>query len=363
MEGKCMQTPQRLSQSKFTGIINPEVDIISMTDNPVGTLFAVWHGSRRANRVSPKLVEELLTLRGSKDYLNWSLDVCDTAETILSDYPEYDVDKEGTIMDRAGRVVMEIVKSSLKASLPASNCVHFTIEVEDATVAWREQLVRSKFADYWVWSSRVLDLKTMDINEPRSVKLLGGDEAVKIYHETADMIREAYRQLEELGVPMEDIRLQPQQQTHRVYWMIGLRALITVMNRRSDWIAQASLWTPIISGLCKQLRETSLWEVLEELIGKPPVKLNFNHDTGNYEVAEYLMDADSEDRYQGRDVAPCDPLWLSYKGLSLPKHTDLEFYDYMKSMFINIWSDEYLSVVGWDRNDPTKLGPYDRPVD
>lgn len=357
-----MQTPKRLSQSSFTGIINPEVNIISMTDNPVGTLFSVWHGSRRANKVSPQLVEELLSLRGSS-MSTISKEVLDTAYIILDDYPEYNTDTTGTTIDQAGRVVIDIVKSSLKSSLPASNCVHFTIEVDKATVAWREQLVRSKFADYWVWSSRVLDLKTMDINEPRSVKLLGGDKAQKIYHETADYIRKAYKELEELGVPMEDIRLQPQQQTHRVYWMIGLRALVAVMNRRSDWIAQASLWTPIISGLCKNLRNTSLWEVLEDLVGKPPVKLNYNQDTGKYEVSEYLMEADSEDRYQGRDVAPCDPLWLSYKGLSLPKHTDLEFYDYMKSMFINIWSDEYLDVVGWDRSNPSKLGPYDRPID
>lgn len=356
-----MQTPERLKQSSRTEIINPEVKIISMTDNPVGTLFSVWHGSRRKETVSPKAVEMIVEYadRVNKcppDY------VYDAAKQIIEDYPEYD-HAEGSQLDRAKFIVLEVVKSSLKSNLPASNCVHFTVLVDNATVAWREQLVRSKFADYWLWSSRILDMKTMDVNKPRSLELLGGKKAVDIYDNAVDVIREAYRQLEELGVPMEDIRLQPQQATHRVYWMIGLRALITIMNRRSDWIAQASLWTPIISGLCKELRKSSLWVVIEDLIGKPPVKLKFNEETGHYEVSEYLMNADSEDRYQGRDVAPCDPLWLSHKGLTLPKHTDIQFYDYMKSMFINIWSDEYLDVVGWDRNDPKKLGPFDRPVD
>ena len=83
----------------------------------------------------------------------------------------------------------------------------------------------------------------------------GGDEAVKIYEDTVETIREAYRQLVDMGVPMEDIRLQPQGHTHRVYWMVPLRTLITILNKRCDWIAQASLWTPIVAGVVKELRE------------------------------------------------------------------------------------------------------------
>ena len=75
------------------------------------------------------------------------------------------------------------------------------------------------------------------------------------------------------------------------------------------------------------------------------------------------MNADNEDRYSGRDKIPCDPLWLAYKGYSMPAHTDIQFYDYLKSLYIQIWKDEYLAVLGWDRAHPEVLGPFDRPID
>ena len=116
-----------------------------------------------------------------------------------------------------------------------------------------------------------------------------------------------------------------------------------------------------MAGVVKELRELGLYDVISPFIGKPMVKVVHNTDFDEYIVDEYIMNADNEDRYSGRDKIPCDPLWLAYKGYRMPEHTDIEFYDYLKSLYIQIWRDDYLKVLGWDRDHPEKIGKYDRP--
>ena len=356
-----MARSERLKQSCFTGKIRPVIHMVSMTSNPVGTLFAVWHGSRHNYTVSAEDIQAIydsdpvyLSAKVTAADANWKRR-SEVAEKICADYPEHA--KLGGVKN----VIKKIVSQCIESDVPAAEAVNFVIEIDHANVAWREQLVRSKIASYWTQSTRTIDMTTMDINMSDSVELIGGEKAVEIYKNTAEFIREAYRQLEELGVPIEDIRLQPQQHVHRVYWMISIRALVKILNKRSDWIAQASLWTPVISGICQELRELSLFDVIKNYVGKPPVEVTEDTDFHKLYVSNYMMNADNEDRYYGRDPLPCDCLWLAYKGITMPEHTDLDFYDYMKSMYIQIWDDRYLEVLGWDRNDPSKIGPYDRP--
>lgn len=357
-----MAKSTRLKQGSFTGKIRPVVTIRSMTSNPVGTLFCVWYGSRHMDSVDPEDIQALYESSPSFVRLapddNWERRA-KIAEMICKDYPDL-AGESGTDYKN---VILTICKQCIESDVPAAESVNFVIEIDKANVAWREQLVRSKIASYWTQSTRTIDMTTMDINMADSVELIGGQKAVDIYNHTADTIRQAYVELEALGVPIEDIRLQPQQHVHRVYWMISIRALVKILNKRSDWIAQASLWTPIIAGCCEGLRKISLFDVIKDFIGKPPVKLSFDPTTGDgtWYVSEYMMNADNEDRYYGRDPLPCDGLWLAYRKLAMPEHTDLDFYDYMKSMYSQIWSDEYLKVLGWDRNDPTVIGKYDRP--
>ncbi|MCM1220819.1 MAG: FAD-dependent thymidylate synthase [Lachnospiraceae bacterium] len=352
----------RLKQESRTGKIRPVIRMVSMTQNPIGTLFAVWYGSRHSETVSAEDIQAiydtdyayLTNAKVAEADPDWRRRQLISAR-LCEDYPEH----AGDYGDDVKNVIRMVVKQCIESDVPAAEAVSFVIEIDHANVAWREQLVRSKIASYWTQSTRTIDMTTMDINMSDSVELIGGPEAVKIYQDTAEFIRKAYRELEALGVPIEDIRLQPQQHVHRVYWIISIRALIKILNKRSDWIAQASLWTPVIAGVCKELREISLIECIEDFIGKPPVEVS--HEDGNYRVSKYMMNADNEDRYYGRDPLPTDPLWLAYRGITMPENVELSFYDYMKSMYIQIWSDEYLKVLGWDRHDPTKIGPYDRP--
>ena len=89
----------------------------------------------------------------------------------------------------------------------------------------------------------------------------------------------------------------------------------------------------------------------------PNVRLS--EKDGQYTVSAHNYDIENMDRYTGKDPQPVDPLWLAYKGYSMPEFTDMEFYEYLKSMYINIWPDEYLKVLGWDREHPEVKGPYD----
>lgn len=358
-----MAKSERMVQHSYTGPIRPKVKIISKTENPIGTLFCVWSGTRYPDIMSPEDIQKLYD-RGPDDQ-----HLLDILETICKWYPEYarTTNNGGITYNNKDyrNVILSIARKVIESNVPAGESVHFNIQIDDANVAWREQLVRGRVSQqFWTMSTRIMDMTTMDVNMNDSVRIIGGEKAVEKYNECVDFIRETYRYLvDECGVPMEDIRLQPQGHTHRVYWMVPLRTLVTILNKRCDWIAQASLWLPIVAGICQELRRLNLFEIISPFVGKPMVEVSYHSDYEKYYVSGYIMNADNEDRYSGRDKIPCDPLWLAYKGYSMPAHTDIQFYDYLKSLYIQIWKDEYLAVLGWDRAHPEVLGPFDRPID
>lgn len=348
----------RMKQHSFTGAIRPKIKIISKTENPIGTLFCVWSGTRYPDIMSPEEIQFLYDNYDNADIFFSEKD-WENAETICKWYPEY----AGEDGKDYRKVILSIARKVIESNVPAGEFVSCNVQIDDANVAWREQLVRGRITQqFWTMSTRIMDMTTMDVNMNDSVRLIGGDKAVDKYNECVDFIRETYRFLvDECGVPMEDIRLQPQNHTHRVYWTLPIRTMVTILNKRCDWIAQASLWLPIVAGICQELRRLGLFEIVEPFIGKPMVELGYHSDFDIHYVSGYIMNADNEDRYSGRDKIPCDPLWLAYKGYSMPEHTDIAFYDYLKSLYIQIWQDDYLEVLGWDREHPEKLGKYDRP--
>lgn len=358
---------KRLQQGSSTGKIRPVVSLVSMTENPVGTLFSVWHGTRSAKSVKANVVQALYRDSSNiftSDWYNMRKDDPDfsgdkymnTAKELVARYPEH----TGESGIDFHNVIKEVTKLVLKSNVPAGESVYFTFEIDNANVAWREQLVRGKHQQFWTQSTRTIDMTTMDVAMNDSIELIGGVEAVEIYEKTVEFIREAYRQLKALGVPEEDIRLQPQMHTHRVYWFISLRTLLTIINKRGDWIAQASLWTPIIAGVIKILRDKGLYDIVKDFIGQPTATIS-KDENGKLIVSNYINIPDCEDRMNGYDPLPIDPLYLAYTCKLMPEHTDIEFYDYMKSMFIQIWNDDVLEILGWDREHPDKLGPFDRP--
>lgn len=345
----------RVGGSNITDTIRPAVSLLTSTQNAVGTLFSLWHGSRFNEAVSAEDAQTLYEAlaHDKTDTVDWS----DSKETnerlqkvvdyIKSSYPEHAV-------SGVSHTIKQVAKMNLIANVPSAEAVHFTFCIDNASVALREQMVRSKLASYWTQTSRTANLTAMDVNMSDRIEFYGGEEATDVYKGAVQSIRDAYIKLHELGVPVEEIRLAPEARTHRVYWMISARALLPIISKRLDWMAQATLWSPIIADVCDILRKVD--PMFAEFFGKPEVKV------AEGKISFHKYDNENEDRYYQRDPQPIDPLWLSYHQLVMPEHTDLKFYDDMKSLFIKLWDDELLSVLGWDRSNPAKIGPYDRPA-
>ena len=126
--------------------------------------------------------------------------------------------------------------------------------------------------------------------------MIAGKEGVDIYNDAVNTIRRAYYKLGKMGVPQEDIRLQPQMNTHRVYWMISLRSLLVTLSNRCGYIAQASLWTPITAGVISELRRLNM-EFSEEFLKQSSEKIL--NDSGCSNVAATLAAAGNDIRNTG----------------------------------------------------------------
>lgn len=347
----------RISGNSFTKELIPQTKLVSATSNPIGTIFSVWHGSRYRDEVSAEVIEDLYK---DPHGMETNPDLCNY---LYESYPEF---CEGDPYLDYKNVIREVVRLAIKCDVPASEFVSVELCTNDSNVAWREQMVRNRRIHPWVQTSRTADMTTYDCNMVNSVRMFAGDEGVKVYQDAVQTIRDAYSTLIEMGVPSEDIRLQTQGHVHRSYWGTSLRDLIKLVNKRISWIAQSSLWLPINSQVISILREMFGSDIINEFVGTcEDAELSvvtLDDGSARYSVSHYKYDNENEDRYQDKDPQPCDPLWLAYKGRALPEHTDISMYDYMKSMYITMWSDEILQVLEWDRDDVDKLGPYDRPL-
>ena len=341
----------RVYGSKLTDHIRPKVTLMSYPLNAVGTVVSMWIGSRFNETVDPSDLQKLYECRNPRLL---SDRVSTVGYKLKGMYPEY-----GDLSYRD--TVIRLFEKVDRANLPPLDSVYFTFQIDDATVAFREQLVRSRLPqNFWTQTSRTADLTKMDVNMMGSVSE-AGPEAEYLYKQTVDTIRDLYENLVKLGVPSEDIRLTPSSMTHRIYWMVPYRTLKSSLSKRLSWIAQSSLWAPIIHGIMTRIRSIPSLEVFaKSLIGVPSDVV-----IRNGEIVSHRYDIENEDRYYGRDPLPVDPLWLAYRvtqnneDLTYPEPKSPYQYLMMKYSYSQLWSDEILDILGWDRNDPSVSGKYD----
>lgn len=107
----------------------------------------------------------------------------------------------------------------------------FTFSVEGVSRALTHQLVRHRMASFSQQSQRYVSMDRASFVTPHSVE--GNEGASKVFNETMDTIWDAYRRLEELGIPAEDARyLLPNGCTTNITITMNARELLHFFSLR-----------------------------------------------------------------------------------------------------------------------------------
>lgn len=341
----------RVYGQSLTDHIRPKVTLMSYPLNAVGTVVSMWIGSRHNETIDPKALQDVYEASISTDPSEYDQAVVDKLKDMYSEYEDLP----------AKEIIESLFNEVVRANLPPLDSVYFTFQIDDASVAFREQLVRSRLPqNFWTQTSRTADLITMDVTMMDSVSA-AGPEAEEIYRNTVSDIRNTYRVLTGMGVPSEDIRLMPSSMTHRIYWMVEYRTLKSSLRKRLSWIAQSSLWNPVVQGIMTSIRSVPSLKIFAESMKGVPSDVVIRDG----EIVAHRYDIENEDRYYGRDTLPVDPLWIVYRVtqknevLSYPELKDPYQYLVMKYTYSQLWDDEVLDILGWDRDNVLKLGNYD----
>lgn len=337
-----MSKDSNLIGNSLTEVMIPEVTCIGHTSNPLGVLFSVWHGSRHHIGINPVDIEKLYR---SKIYNQNDIDLY----TYLKEsYPT--LVKGHTMFDQVRSIIESVVKLALKVNVQNTEFISYEFQVDKASVAWREQLVRKRQLHVWTQTSRVADMTSFDTTIMPTIEMFGGSTALNKYKEAVQYIRDIYKSLINLGIPSEDIRLQPQSYIHRVYFGCNLRQLLDLIKDRTSWIAQATLWMPIVTEIVNVLKIT-LGDWIKDYLKAPAV-------VKNGKIVEYDLISDDKARYEGKDPLPVSPIYLAM--INKPNnYKDINFYNYMKSMYIDIWPDDVLKAIDWNKEEPYTPGIYD----
>lgn len=107
----------------------------------------------------------------------------------------------------------------------------FTFSVEGVSRALTHQLVRHRVASYSQQSQRYVSMDSASYVTPHTVE--DNLEASKVFDETMDAIWDAYRRLEEIGIPPEDARyLLPNGCTTNITITMNARELLHFLSLR-----------------------------------------------------------------------------------------------------------------------------------
>lgn len=273
----------------------PHVALVSHTPYPLETMYAFWHASRTDS--DPLTAAEIhgayvsSKVRGEKIAPRFYVGLAAGKES--ERFHEY-FDRE--IMAIAG------------LDFPLKETILFSFVFTNVSITWREQAVRQRKATPWSQTSRTRDLGTFVDNgwfeEPRAVR--EDPELHEQFTKTILSIQDFYQLATRKGVHREDARcLQPTCQTHRISFAYNARVLEQTMEDRLCFIAQAELWTPIITQMLALV--TRVDPRLAVLFHPPCVK------GGKYRYCP--VEHENERRMDGRDpMGPC-PLWAMHQDL------------------------------------------------
>lgn len=272
---------------------------------------------------------------------------------------------------------LDLFERIIAQRIPVAEHLDFVFIMEHVSVSWREQAVRHRIgvhvgdrigvdivpdlpdSSWWSQSMRIQDMgKFADNGAYRIPKTLSGksvgphrEPAMELYDRTMAQIQNAYNQLVEAGVPMEDARdLIPLGAHHRISWKLNLAALQHIIGKRSCWILQASLWHPIIRGMIDEMA-TKVHPVFRNLAMPPCAK----RADGDWCFNECVFHEENIRRVDGDDALPVCPLYFHHhtpwgrEGKTMREGSGVPMLAEMRDRAV-----QYASF--WGR-DPYTLGP------
>lgn len=261
------------------------VKLITTTQYPLETLYLTWQQSREIGEIV-------------------------TAEELHAAARGY-----GPLAEE----IEEHAKVMIQQHIPVLEMIEFYFLIEHMSVSLREQIVRHRVghrfgpelgvdivpgaidSTYWSQSSRILDLSNFaddgNFLLPDEIKT----EQVHIYKRAIQVAQDFYRQLVKKGMALEDARhVLPLATESRMLWKINLAALLHIIGKRGCWIAQLSLWRPIIYGMVDELCK-KVSPIFRDVITPPCIKGDVFRGC--------LFSADNEARYSDKDPEPPCPLY------------------------------------------------------
>lgn len=263
-----------------------DVRLVSATANPLETLWVLWQTSR-----DPQFQM--------------------TVEEVKQTVPHADME--------------ELFRKIVATGLPVAENISFNFILENISVALREQVVRHRIgvkvgdnfgvdyvadlhdSSYWSQSMRALSMEAFydkgGFDEPDSIR--HNPNAHAAYLDAMSGAQHVYKQLCELGIPVEDARMViPLATTHSISWTLNLAALRHILPKRSCWILQLGFWKPIVFGMIRELKRLS--PVFTQL-ALPPCRCNADR-----EFTGCPFKLDNEYRIRGIDPLPPCPLFLEH---------------------------------------------------
>lgn len=268
---------------------NVTVTLMSWTEKPVETIYALWEASKNENPL-----------------LNIDDVHRDKAESLF------------------GQVLAQ--------NIPIGEHINFVFMLENVSVSFREQMVRHRVgthvgenfgvdivpdlthSSWWSQSMRIQSMSKFSDNRnyriPQSVKAMGTT-AIRTWELDMHIIQDLYNYWIKKGLPMEDARdLIPLGATHRISWSLNLASLMHIVSKRSCWILQSGLWAPVIQGIIRELR-TKVDPLLGDLALPPCVN-------SKKEFTGCVYELENKRRVSGEDAHDPCPLYNDQVGLLDP---------------------------------------------
>jgi hypothetical protein len=258
---------------------------------------------------------------------------------------------------------------SVMIGVPVVEAVSFSFIIENASIGWREQMVRHRVgtkpdirvgADWiavdtipeqadmsaWAQSFRLLDLSHFAdqgrYRTPDSIRL--GSKADRAQW-NADMqtIQAMYARWAAQGLPLEDARdLIPLGATSRLSWTLNLRTLQHIVAKRGCTILQLGYWGPIINGIVCQL-VTHIHPCFGSLVTPPCLK--------NNKWVGCIFPEDIRRRFDGRDHnLPVCPLYIGRETTSLSKEIRAAYRDGTIRLLFEVEEEAVRRTAFWGRN-------------